>query len=192
MSISNINNKQPYRVPWANLGCNTLSCNELTVLKPIEAIFPSTTQNLPIGAAVNSITDGLVFNVTSNQFPNVFSQVTTGALNPYIKVDVKGRYLINVDLSNIAMSNTAGSYGPITLVFKTDYGTGTYSEIAEQTMDIPDQNTLVSYSITKIVNVSAANTKFQVLFRRGAAAANPGTVVVAENSASAISFFKLA
>lgn len=192
MSVSNINNTTPDQVPWANLSCNSLTCNSLSVQNPVESKFPTTAETLNIAAAVNSITNSLTFNSASFS-GSTFSQVTTGS--PYIVASEPGVYIVNLFIEPVVMGTATDSYGNITMVFKSDNGSGgNYSELAEVTSAITDTDSGAAnkYRITQVFSVPVANTRLQVLFRRQNAAVNPGTIVVPQNNESAISFLKLA
>lgn len=193
MSLSNIllSNNPVTPQPWTNLtcsslACNSLTCNSLSVTSPIFARYPTTPETLNIAAADQSVTTAITFNFASNPYPDVFDAGT----GPSINIKLVGKYLVNIDLSQIEMSAILNSYGAITAVLKAQPPAG-YQEIAEQTQNISD-TVSGSYSITKIVDIPAPNTNIQVLFRRDNAAAAAGAVVVPVNSASGCSLYKLA
>lgn len=193
MSLSNIllSSNPTTPQPWTNLTCNSLTTNTLSVTNPVEFKFPTTNQTLNIAAAVNSFTSSLTFS----GFPvsGAFTQNTVGT--PYINASLPGVYIANVFIDPVVMSNIADSYGNITMVFKSDNGSGDiYSELAEVTSNI--NNTVTGnnnkYRITIVFSIPVANTHLQVLFRRQNAATNAGDIVIPVNSGSAISFLKLA
>lgn len=193
MSLSSLVNTSPVSVSAANLSCNTLNCNSLTVLNPVEYKFPTTSQSLNIADAVGSFTNSLTFS----GFPTsgAFTQDVSDLNSPYIVATIPGVYIVNLFIDPVVMGATLNSYGNITMVFKSDNGSGgIYSELAEVTSNI--NNTVTAnnnkYRITQIFSIPVTDTRLQVLFRRQDAAAAAGTIVVPLNSASAISFFKLA
>lgn len=188
MSLSNIllQNNPVSPQPWTNVTVNSITTGTISVSNPVFARFPTTSQILAIDAADQSVTAALTFNFTSNPFPSIFSL----GPGPSVTINAVGKYIVNVDLSQIEMSAIANSYGAITAVLKAQPPVG-YEEIAEQTNTISN-TTDGSYSITKIVDIPAAGTNIQVLFRRGDAAAAAGSIIVPVNPASGCSLYKLA
>ncbi len=201
MSVSNINNTTPNQVPWANLSANTITCNTVTcanlnVTNPVSVRFPialttvgpPSSQNLAIANADGSATSAVQFNLSSNPFPSNFA-VGTG---PSVKILETGKYIVSFDLSLVSMANTADSFGIITAVFKRDNGDDSYIELEEQSVTFVNSTTQGNYLMSQIINVTVANTNVQVLFRRGNAATNAGTIILSDNPSTGVSILKLA